>query len=118
MSENEYLLAWSIYVVASLMVVVFWCWVTSPIKWLTLRLALRLPALVILLMPVKHAANEALQVPAIASIAFNFIAKDYTAVTTNLMVVIGAILGAIVIALLLGFVGHLAGVFFQRFSNE
>lgn len=117
MSTNEYYLAWAIYIVSSLFVVVFWCWVTSPIKWLTLRLSLRLPALAILLTPIPHAANASLQVPAIASIAFNTISKNYSGMQDGAAILIGAFLGSIVIALLLGLLSHIISLVFRRFGD-
>lgn len=117
MSTNEYYLAWAIYIVSSLFVVMFWCWVTSPIKWLTLRLILRLPALAILLTPLAHVANANLQVPAIASIAFHLLAKDYSAMQEDAVVLIGAILGSIAVALLLSLVGYAVSALFQRLSK-
>jgi hypothetical protein len=116
MSSNEYFLAWTIYIGASFFVLMFWCWITSPVKWVTFRLVLRFPVLALLLAPVSHVANSSLLVPAIASAAFHFIAKDYNAASSDIMVLLGAVLASIAAALALGFIGHLIARLIAKYS--
>jgi hypothetical protein len=118
MSSNEYFLAWSIYIGSSFFVLIFWCWVTSPIKSLTLRLLLRLPALAILLTPIQHIADHSLYVPTVAAVAFNLIAKDSTALANDASILIAAVAVSLFVALLLGFLGHILSRFFSNTETE
>ena len=114
MSSNEYFLAWSIYIGSSFFVLIFWCWVTSSVKSLTLRLLLRLPAVAILLTPITHIADHSLYVPALAAVAFNIIGKDSTALANDASILIAAVMVSLFVALLLGFLGHVVARFFSN----
>lgn len=111
MSSNEYFLAWTIYMVASFFVIIFWCWVTSPLKSLTLRLLLRLPVLAILLTPIPNPADPSLYVPAVAAVAFELISKNAEAMSSDVMALLAAVLVSIMIALLVGLVGKIIAWF-------
>lgn len=105
MSSNEYFLAWTIYMVSSFFVVIFWCWVTSPLKSLMLRLFLRFPVVAILLTPIPHVADPSLYVPVVAAVAFDFIGKNAEALSSDMMTLLAAVLVSFIIALFLGLVG-------------
>jgi putative effector of murein hydrolase LrgA (UPF0299 family) len=107
MSANEYVLVWTVYVISALIVLAFWCWMTSPLKSLTLRLLLRLPALALALTPVHHVLDETLFAPAVAGIAMEFIAGGEMAASSYIMVLLATLISSILLALVLGFIGRL-----------
>jgi hypothetical protein len=107
MTANEYFLAWAIYTGAGFFVIMFWCWLTSPLKSITLRLLLRLPALAILLTPIPHVLDKSLYVPAVAAVAFDIISKDSMATSSDVMILIAAVIASLLLALLLGFIGRM-----------
>jgi hypothetical protein len=107
MSSNEYFLAWTIYMVSSFFVVMFWCWVTSPLKSLVVRLLLRLPIVAILLTPIPHIADPSLYVPVVAAVAFDFIGKNPEALSADVMTLLAAIIVSLIIAVVVGLLGKL-----------
>ncbi len=117
MSSNEYFLAWTVYLVSSFFVVMFWCWVTSLFKSLTLRLVLRLPVMAVLLTPIPHLLDPSLYVPAVAAVAFDFIGKNPEAMSSDVMTLLAAVIASLIIALFLGLAGKLIARFIASKSS-
>lgn len=115
MSANEYFMAWSIYIGASFFVIMFWFWLTSSFRSLTVRMLLRFPVMTVLLLPIQHNLDPSLYTPAVAAAAFAIISKDSMAMSSDITILIAAVVASLLAALLLGFIGRIvARVFFKE----